>query len=206
METKEQEQPAEDIIERRGEEEVSAMDEISMTNVPISDDLCKKTLAGSDEETRFEFVEEKLCQTETSIESDKWDTEDNTNIENSEGGISTDNKGSSETQGTNEAVTPDTTVSSPNSQRSTEKNSSTEDVSKVKHPEEVAVEKAEESESKPEKEGLLEIQRQNLLLAVNILLAVTIFFLTSIRDFFVDSKYFLSKCTLPNSHGIALLR
>jgi hypothetical protein len=200
VETKEQERPAEDIIERRGEAEVATVGKISMVNDHISDDLSEKTLAGSDEETRFEFVEEKLRRMKASTESDKREeTEDGANTEDSDGGISTATKGGSETEHTNEAIAPYIVTSSPNSQRSTEKDGSTVELSDREQSEEVAIKKAEGLEAKSDEDHLNEIEQ-------HILLKVVIFFWTSVRDFFIDSKYFLSKCTLPNSNGMALLR
>ena len=200
VEPKKQEQPAEDIIEGRFQGEASAGHEISMINDHISDDLSEKTLAGSDEETILGFVAE-LRRIEASTEPDeREETDDRTSIEDSEGGISTLTKGNSKTEDANEAVAPDTTISSASSQASTERGASTVELSEIKHSGEVGVEKAEKLKPKSEKEELDEIEQENILLAV------VIFFWTSIRDFFVDSKYFLSKCTLPDSHGMALSR
>lgn len=200
METKEQERLAEDIIEGRVEEEVATVDEMSMVNDHISDDLSEKTLAGSDEETRFEFVEAKLRRIEASTESDeREETENGASTEDSDGVVSTVTK-DSERKHTNQAITLITTISSPNSQRSTEKDGSTMELSEREQSEEVVIKKAEGSEPKSDEDHLGEIEWHHILLKA------VIFFWTSIRDFFVDSKYFLSKCTLPNSNGMALLR
>jgi hypothetical protein len=199
VEMKGQEQSTEDIIEGRVEEEISAVDEISMINDHISDNQSEKTLAGSDEDTIFEF-EAELHKIEASTELDKKEeTEDNASTEDPKGSISTITKGGSEIEDTHETVAPDTIIPSPNSQGSTERDGSTVESSETEQSEGVAVEKADELDPISE-EDLDEIEQENILLAV------VIFLWTSVRDFFVDSKYFLSKCTLPDSHGIAILR
>ena len=196
-----QEQLAKDIIEGRTEEEVSAVDEISLTKDRITDDLSEETLTARDEKAPSKYVEAGLFRIEISIKFyESHESEDRGSTGNSERGMSTITKGTSETEDTNEAATPDTISSSPNSEGSTEKDGSTVELSVIERSEDVVVEKAEELEVKSDEDHPNEIERQNILVAV------MIFFWTSVRDFFVDSKYFLSKCTLPDTHGIALLR